>query len=158
MNMIELILIAILCIMLIIISILLFYFIKRYGNLKKILQQNNDYKRVKNRIIFQLIENPHFLEQQLKQGNYNKIAIYGNNEYADLVIDLLRGTGIEIEYMLVEDWSVTTKNVILLQEAGPEVDATINVTEKDKDSLRDKYKGDYLSFYDLLYHKVSFCK
>lgn len=144
----------ILIILLIFITAICFYLIKHIGRLKRDLQKNNNYKRVSRQIIFRLIDDPHFLEKRLNEKNYNKIAIYGNNEYTHLIADLLKSTGIEIAYVIAPEWSVSAKGVKLVRKGEEEVDATIVVTENKKSSLDGCYQGEYLSFYELVYNKI----
>lgn len=129
------------------------FLLKRQGTLKRQLQQSYDYKRVSRKIIAKLTEDPKFLEEYLRENSYRKIAIYGNNEYTDLIIDLLKQTEIEVAYVIASQWSVSAKGVKLVKKGEDKVDATIVVTENNKSSLDGDYQGEYLSFYDLLYNK-----
>lgn len=129
-----------------------FLLIKRLGRAKREQQNSYHYKRVSRQIIFKLINDPHFLEKTLLEKNYNKIAIYGNNDYSNLMIDLLKSTEIEIAYMITSEWSASAKGVKLVEKGEERVDATINVTERKKTSLDGHYQGEYLSFYDLIYN------
>lgn len=146
------IIIFILIILLIFITAICFHLIKRVGRLKREQQKSNNYKRVSRQIIFRLINDPHFLEKKLIEKRYQKIAIYGNNEYSNLIIDLLKSTEIEIAYLIVPEWSVSVKGVKLVEKGKEKVDATIVVTEDKKTLLDGCYQGDYLSFYDLIYN------
>lgn len=92
------------------------------------------------------------MEKRLVEKNYNKIAIYGNNEYSNLMIDLLKFSEIEIAYLITPKWSASAKGVKLVEKGEERVDATINVTENKKASLDGQYQGEYLSFYDLIYN------
>lgn len=130
------------------------YMIKKQGALKRSLQSANNRKRVTNRIISRLKNDPDFLEKKLNERNYKKVAIYGNNEFTELVIDLLKGSGIEVSYVVTGEWSVSVKDVKLVKNCESDVDATIVVSDNKKEEIEGKYKGEYLSFYDLLYDKI----
>lgn len=142
----------ILIILLLFMTAACFLLIKRLGRAKREQQNSYHYKRVSRQIIFKLINDPHFLEKTLLEKNYNKIAIYGNNDYSNLMIDLLKSTEIEIAYMITSEWSASAKGVKLVEKGEERVDATINVTERKKTSLDGHYQGEYLSFYDLIYN------
>ncbi len=142
----------ILIILLFFITVICIQLIKRLGRLKREQQKSNNYKRVSRQIIFRLINDPHFLEKRLVEKNYNKIAIYGNNEYSNLMIDLLKSSEIEIAYLITPEWSASAKGVKLVEKGEESVDVTINVTDNKKTSLDGYYQGEYLSFYDLIYN------
>lgn len=134
------------------ITVICIHLLKRLGRSKREQQLSNHYKRVSRQIIFKLINNPHFLEQRLREKKYSKIAIYGNNEYSNFMIDLLKPTEIEIAYLISPKWSASAKGVKLVEKGVESVDVTINVTDNKKTSLDGYYQGEYLSFYDLIYN------
>jgi len=145
----------VLIVLILVVTCFIIYLIKKQGQSKKELRNQGVTIRMLQVWLRRKNKEALFLEKYLEERGYHTIAIYGNNLYANFLMDELKESKIKVKYMIAGTWSVSTKGVPIVADAEEEVDATIITTNIKMQQFREKYRGDLLTIYDILYDKDS---